>query len=591
MPSPPLGHGRIFRPLTFYNAPHLIAQPGLYDRLYAYYKLDEASGDAVDSAGARRDLPNNGNAIGTTTGKINSARNWNSGGSAYFTGTDASWFAIGANHFSFSLWVNLTNTTQGGGDTGILSKTTTSAPNREWILWHKSTTNQWNFYVSNDGTAVAQVTWPASPSPSTWYHITGGWDGTNVWMSVNSSARQNAAFAGPAHIDTNNFLIGLELGSGSPFSGQIDECAFWLGRDINDYEISQLYNNGVGLDHSLFGGVASSGARSVFCTTSDSIIFGDVPTRGGVAGYSWTQRSTEDFFPCTSGQGNSGANITVCSVNWVNQGAGIYVCNGGANGAGNIATGGTNHALYYYNVSHLATQYAQVTMSVLPTGNCQIGVAVRVQASGENAYYLTYASGGTLILGKVNAGTTATIVSTSKSYSAGNKLRLEVTGTGSNTRLTAYEDTGSGWVAVWTDQDPGGTYIDGGKPGIWGAGATPTTGTVDDWSSGDSPPPSGSLDLFNRSAADASTFGDSPVGSGSFFKTSSDSSAFADAATQMISSGGGSVSASASDAFTGSDAVTRIGAFLRSITDSSTIIGTPARTFSGSRAAIDSASV
>jgi hypothetical protein len=52
---------------------------GLLTNLYAYYKLDEASGNALDASGAGLNLPNYSNPIGTTTGVINGARNWNSG--------------------------------------------------------------------------------------------------------------------------------------------------------------------------------------------------------------------------------------------------------------------------------------------------------------------------------------------------------------------------------------------------------------------------------------------------------------------------------------------------------------------------------
>lgn len=219
----------------------------------------------------------------------------------------------------------------------------------------------------------------------------------------------------------------------------------------------------------------------------------------------WTQRGSDDFFPCTSGQGHSGADISpASSANWVNMGVGTYTCNGGANGAAGVNVGSTNHAVYYYNVSTLADQYSQATMLVVPpdANACAIGPAVRIQASGENAYFLEYEnSAGTknLKLGKVNAGTITLIVTTAKTYVATNKLRLEAVGTGSATRLTAYEDTGSGFVAVgtMTSIDPGATYIDGGKPGIWGIGPN-SNAELDDWSGGDQPAAAaGSNKFFN----------------------------------------------------------------------------------------------
>lgn len=209
------------------------------------------------------------------------------------------------------------------------------------------------------------------------------------------------------------------------------------------------------------------------------------PVSGG-GGITWTERATANFFECTGGQGHSGQDIaSVYPGVWVGIGANAFACNGGANGG---ATSASNGHILYYNDSYafLATQYSQVTFQAVPDINTQGGVSVRVQSGGtENAYYLAYNIGnGNLELGKNNAGTLAVLNSTAKTYSNGAIIRLEVTGTGSASRLTAYENTGSGLSVVFSSIDPGGTYIDGGKPGLW---ALPVSGgvTFDDWSGGD----------------------------------------------------------------------------------------------------------
>ena len=68
----------------------------------------------------------------------------------------------------------------------------------------------------------------------------------------------------------------------------------------------------------------------------------------------------------------------------------------------------------------------------------------------------------------------------------GEKLRLTVNnGTGSATRLTAERYTGGAYTTLWSSQDPGGTYIDNGVPGIAGTtsyGGDTTSGImIDDW--------------------------------------------------------------------------------------------------------------
>jgi hypothetical protein len=231
---------------------------GLLTNLYAYYQLDEASGNALDASGAGLNLPNYSNPIGTTTGVINGARNWNSAGSAYFYESDTTKFSPGSSHFSFSIWVNLANTTQGGADTGLITKTGTS-DQKEYILWYQAGGDKkFHFFCSADGTTTSNVIWPTAPAANTWYNITGGWDGSNVWISVNAAARVTTAFTGPLHQDTIGFQLGFEAGSGSPFIGKIDEFGFWVGRDLTNCEVSQLYNGGAGLPFSSFGTVCST---------------------------------------------------------------------------------------------------------------------------------------------------------------------------------------------------------------------------------------------------------------------------------------------------------------------------------------------
>lgn len=229
-----------------------IANNDFLNDLYAYYKLDEASGDAVDASGNGLDLQNFGQTIGTTTGKINGGRLWNSGNSAWFNESDTTKFSPGAQHFSFSVWVNLANLVQGSGDTGILVKTGT-VTDREYIFYFRGSTGKWALLCAVDDTDWALMDYSIAPVAGTWYHCAGGWDGSKIWLNINNAGRQTADFAGPIQASTSsNFMIGLEAGSGSPFSGTMDEIAFWIGRDLTDAEVSQLYNGGAGLPFELF---------------------------------------------------------------------------------------------------------------------------------------------------------------------------------------------------------------------------------------------------------------------------------------------------------------------------------------------------
>jgi hypothetical protein len=98
--------------------------------------MDEASGSALDATAGGRNLPNYGNPITSNPGIINTARQWHGGaGGAYFVDTTNGDFQPGANHLSFSFWVNYDSFA--GGDTGLLSKFSTPTT-WQWIVFSAS---------------------------------------------------------------------------------------------------------------------------------------------------------------------------------------------------------------------------------------------------------------------------------------------------------------------------------------------------------------------------------------------------------------------------------------------------------------------
>ncbi len=221
--------------------------------LYAYYKLDEASGArALDSGLGARNLiqSNGGGTIGSVSGIVNTARSF-PGTAEFIRNTWRSDFSPGSNHFFVSFWAKASSL--GQREMELVSKFTSQLGNREWIVFLDLNTRKAVFFASSDGSTVTSVS-SAIPfaNTTTWYFIVAGWDGTNVKISINGGPYVSASFPGPIFRGAAMFSIGSENGS-LPWIGQIDEMAIWIGRnDLTISDVQQLYNNGAGLPFSSF---------------------------------------------------------------------------------------------------------------------------------------------------------------------------------------------------------------------------------------------------------------------------------------------------------------------------------------------------
>src|SRR5262245_58597574 len=76
----------------------------LLDSLVSYWKLDEASGNALDAHGSNNLTEGGTGGVGTATGKINGGRDFESADSDIFTLADNADLSTGEIDFSFSLW-------------------------------------------------------------------------------------------------------------------------------------------------------------------------------------------------------------------------------------------------------------------------------------------------------------------------------------------------------------------------------------------------------------------------------------------------------------------------------------------------------
>jgi hypothetical protein len=223
--------------------------------LYAYYKMDESSGNAIDSSVNARTLTP-ASAVGSAAGIINTSRAFTGSCCAAFFRSPSTDFSPGANHFFTTFWMKAGTLTQNSTDSGLIGKMSWSASDGEWLVYYRNDTNKVRMDVSLTGLVASQIileSTAAIANTTDWYFIAAGWDGANIKISVNGGAYATAPFAGPVFSGNGiDFSIGSE-GGGNYWNGNIDEVAIWIGRnDLTISEVQQLYNNGAGLPFSSF---------------------------------------------------------------------------------------------------------------------------------------------------------------------------------------------------------------------------------------------------------------------------------------------------------------------------------------------------
>lgn len=227
----------------------------LIDNLVSYWRLDEASGDAIDAHGSN-DLTDN-NTVGTGAGVISNARAFVRANSEFFSHADNTDLSTGDIDFSFSCWVNC-------DDPGIARQIIVAKDDdnlgREYIIaTNDGGTSNLRFTVLNGG-SVAQVNSSTDLSMATWHHIVVWHDASanQIGIVVDDGTPATQSHSGGVANSTGTFQIGAREYSGAEnyFGGLIDEVGFWK-RVLTSGEITELYNGGAGLAYPFAAGGAS----------------------------------------------------------------------------------------------------------------------------------------------------------------------------------------------------------------------------------------------------------------------------------------------------------------------------------------------
>jgi hypothetical protein len=218
------------------------ASPLLTD-LISYWKMDEASGNALDAHGSNTLTPDGIGTIGTAAGKISTARSLTAASSQSFSIADNASLSLGDIDCTITGWFKATTLPT----FDFVSKDIEVGSDREYLVGYNG--SRMRFGVFSPAGAFTQVVANTfgGLSTGTWYHIAAWHDSVNnvLGISVNGTA-DTLSYSSGIRDAAARFAIGSRGANSNRLDGLVDEIGLWK-RMLTSGERSQIYNAGSGL--------------------------------------------------------------------------------------------------------------------------------------------------------------------------------------------------------------------------------------------------------------------------------------------------------------------------------------------------------
>lgn len=220
------------------------ADAALIDNIVSYWKTDESSGSAADSAGANT-LTNN-NTTAYAAAKINNGADIELGSSNSLSITDGSQSGLDlAGDFTITAWVKPESDAE---DTQtVVSKWNSGDNNRSFHLYYSGT--NWIFAVGN-GSSSEFLSIAQTYTPGTFYFVTAQFTSSTkkyeIFINGSSIGSANGSTVSVPFNGSATYRIGAFQNTATGFfDGLIDEVGIW-SRILSGAEITSLYNAGAG---------------------------------------------------------------------------------------------------------------------------------------------------------------------------------------------------------------------------------------------------------------------------------------------------------------------------------------------------------
>jgi len=211
----------------------------VWEGLVAYYNFNESSGSNLPDLALS---DNNGTLMNMEVG------DWRTGildNCLFFDGVDefvniTNSAPLNPENITISFWFNQTTKVN---DAGIVTKGSAGGGERQYNVF-QSTVNNITGTINNSAFTGAG-TWA---DDGKWYHFAVTYNGTGIAVYMNGTLAYTTAFAGGG-IDATTYDLYIGRAEWNIFyTGEVDELGMW-NRSLSALEISELYNNGVGLTY------------------------------------------------------------------------------------------------------------------------------------------------------------------------------------------------------------------------------------------------------------------------------------------------------------------------------------------------------
>ena len=225
--------------------------------LVAYWKMDETTGNAVDSIGGNTGVNTD---VTYASSKINNGAVFN-GSTSVFNITDTS--SLKPTRFTLSAWVKVVDVSSAP----VLVQSFSLNPNQAGFrLVVRSTTGYVRLKIGkNTGNTadvdVKDLDGDVAVNDGLWHLICGTYDGAKMKVYVDGTLDVEADwFSDPVFSTPNYISIGAGYNSATliqPLTGSLDEVGIW-NRALTQTEITDLYNstNGIQYPFSLIANIA-----------------------------------------------------------------------------------------------------------------------------------------------------------------------------------------------------------------------------------------------------------------------------------------------------------------------------------------------